>query len=120
MPPAQNKLPELKAEFSDLNEKGAFVNSLIGVCTKAMTDADNLFSQFQFPESESEYICSIDGFMHLMKITSDDANFQNFCKQKLTYLLDKAEKCKRNIMTQLKSKKVGGFYDMNDNPDTLN
>ena len=46
LPPAQNELPELKSDFADLNEKGTFVNGLITVCTKAHTDADNLFNQF--------------------------------------------------------------------------
>ena len=46
LPAAQNELPELKFDFADPNEKGTFVNSLMTVCTKANTDADNLFNQF--------------------------------------------------------------------------
>lgn len=97
MPPAQNTLPELKSEFADLNEKGAFVNSVMQIATKAMTDADNAFNNFLYPQAHSEYIVSLDGFMHLMKLTKDDANFQNYCKTKLNYLLDRGEKCKRYI-----------------------
>ena len=78
MPPTRNPLPELKSEFADLNEKGTFVNNVITIATKAMTDADTHFAQFEYLQAESEYISSLDGFMHLMKITRDDANFQNY------------------------------------------
>ena len=64
-----NVLPELKTEFADLNEKGACVNSVMTIATKAMTDADNNFNNFLYPQAHSEYIVSIDGFMHLMKLT---------------------------------------------------
>ena len=76
LPPATNKFPDnLLTEFADLNAKGAFVNDLITICTKAMTDADHLFAQFLYPQAQAEYMVSCDGFMHLMKITRDDANF---------------------------------------------
>ena len=48
MPPAVNVLPELKSEFADLNEKGTFVNNVITIATKAMTDADNHFASFEY------------------------------------------------------------------------
>ena len=70
-----NELPELKTEFADMNEKGAFVNSIMGIATKAMTDADNNFNNFLYPQAQAEYLISLDGFMHLMKLTKDDANF---------------------------------------------
>ena len=44
LPPATNKLPELKTEFADANEKGAFINNLMTIATKAMTDADTNYS----------------------------------------------------------------------------
>ena len=111
MPPATNTLPELKTEFADLNEKGAFVNSVMQISTKAMTDADNNFNQFLYPQAHCEYLVSLDGFMHLMKLTKDDANFQNYCKTKLNYLFDRAEKCKTYIKGQMTDKKVAGFYN---------
>lgn len=111
LPPAQNTLPELKTEFADVNEKGAFVNSVMQISTKAMTDADNNFNQFLYPQAHSEYLVSLDGFMHLMKLTKDDANFQNYCKTKLNYLFDRAEKCKTYIKGQMTDKKVAGFYN---------
>ena len=57
--------------------------------------------------------------MHLMKITRDDANFQSYVTQKMTYLLDRGEKCKRYITSQMSDKKVAGFYNNNDHPDTM-
>ena len=61
LPPAQNKQPELKTEFADLNEKGTFVNEVLGVSTKAMTDADTAFGQFLYPQAEAEYIVNVHG-----------------------------------------------------------
>jgi len=45
-----------------------------------MGDADNFFSSFQYLNAEAEYLVSLDGFLHLMKITRDDANFQVYLK----------------------------------------
>ena len=89
----------MKTEFADLNEKGAFVNEVITIATKAMQDADNHYNQFLYMNAEAEYIVSLDGFIHLLKITKDDANFQNFLKGKMNYLLDRAEKCKKFCAT---------------------
>ena len=105
LPPAQNKLPDqMKTEFADLNEKGAFVNKVITISTKAMTDADNHYNQFMYMNAQSEYLVSLDGFIHLLQITKDDANFQNFLKAKMNYLLDRAERCKKFCDTQMKDK----------------
>ena len=97
MPAAVNVLPELKTEFADVNEKGAFVNEIMPIATKAMTDADNHFNNFLYPQANSEYLVSLEAFMHLMKLTKDDANFQSYCTVKLNYLFDRGEKCKSNI-----------------------
>ena len=70
-------------------------------------------------EAEAEYLVSLDGFLHLLKITKDDANFQAFLKQKMTYLLDRAEKSKKFIKTQLTDKKAAGYFTQNDNPDNI-
>ena len=37
----------------------------------------------------------------------------------MTYLLDRGEKCKRYITSQMSDKKVAGFYNNNDHPDTM-
>ena len=90
LPTATNKLPApLKTEFTDAAEKGAFITEVVNVSTKAMQEADEKYRQFLYKEAHAEYIVSLDGFMYLMKQTQDDANFQAFCKTKLTYLLDK-------------------------------
>ena len=89
LPIANNKLPELKNEFKDAAEKGAHVQEVINSSTKAMQEADQRYNQFLYQEAQAEYIVSLDGFMHLMKLTQDDPNFQNYCKQKMNYLLDK-------------------------------
>ena len=75
LPKSQNELPELKSEFADLNEKGTFVNNVITISTKAMTDADQFYNQFMYPNANAEYIVAIDGFLHLLKTTADDPNF---------------------------------------------
>ena len=76
-----------------------------------MTDADNAFNNFLYPQAHSEYLVSLEGFMHLMKLTKDDENFQNYCKTKLNYLFDRGEKCKNYIKGQMTDKKVAGFYN---------
>jgi len=95
------------------------VNEVITIATKAMNDADSLYNQFLYHEAESEYIVALDGFIHLLKITKDDEAFQSFLKVKMSYLLDRAEKSKRFITSQMSDKKVAGFYNHNDQPDTI-
>lgn len=76
LPKAKNKLPELKEDFgADMGAKGAFVNEMLSVSTMAMTDADKLYNQFMYLEAQAEYLVSLDGYNHLLKITKDDANF---------------------------------------------
>ena len=54
-----------------------------------MADADACYNQFMYLEAEAEYIVSLDGFIHLLKITKDDANFQAFLKTKMTIIASK-------------------------------
>ena len=82
-------VPELKTEFADAGEKGAHVQQLLDVGTKAMKDADDKYNQYTYKEAHAEYIVSLDCFMHLMKLTKDDPNFQAYVKAKLNYLLDR-------------------------------
>lgn len=37
----------------------------------------------------------------------------------MTYLLDRGEKCKHTIKTQMNDKQVAGFYTMNDTKDSM-
>ena len=75
MPTATNKLPDLKTEFADPAEKGAHVNEIVNIAAKAVSDGDKNWQQFTYKEAHVEYIVALDGFMHLMKLTKDDANF---------------------------------------------
>ena len=70
----------MKAEFVDLAEKGAFVQNLVNVATTAMTDADKLYANYDYKQAQAEYVVASDGYLHLMKITRDDANFQKYLK----------------------------------------
>ena len=79
-PKAMNTLPELKKEFKDNDEKGVFVNELLTISTKAMTDADMQYTQFNYAQAHVEYLVSLDGFLHLLKTCSDDANFTTYLK----------------------------------------
>ena len=63
-----------------------------------MTDGDNYFASFQYMNSEAEYLVALDGFLHLIKITRDDANFQTFCKDKMNYLFDRVSRPLRSIL----------------------
>ena len=40
-----------------------------------MIRADKIYDQFIFKDAHALYIESIEGYMQLMKITQDDANF---------------------------------------------
>ena len=71
----------MKTEFVDANEKAKFVNGVLTIATKAMTDGDTFFNLMQYPSAKKEYVIAIDGFMHLMKVTADDANFQTYLKK---------------------------------------
>ena len=70
----------LRTEFADANEKATFVNQVMTISTKAMTDGDNLFNMHNYALAKKEFVVALDGFLHLMKLTTDDANFQNYCK----------------------------------------
>lgn len=50
-----------------------------------------------FKDAHANYIVAIEGFMGLLKLTADDPKFSAYLKQRLTYLLDRGEKCKQNI-----------------------
>ena len=66
---------QLKTEFTDINEKATFVNKVMTVSTKAMTDGDNLYNMRNYALAKAEYVIALDGYMHLVMLTSDDASF---------------------------------------------
>jgi hypothetical protein len=45
------------------------------VSTSAMTLADDKWTQFLYPQAQTEYLVAIDGFMQLLRLTTDDPNF---------------------------------------------
>ena len=75
LPPPEFVLPPVKVQFADFNEKGTYINSVIEVCTKAINAADRYYNMLLYPQAQSNYLTSLDGYMSLLKITTDDANF---------------------------------------------
>lgn len=57
--------------------------------------------------------------MALMKLTQDDASFQQYIGQQLKYSLDKAERCTQNVSTQMMSKNTAGYGDNNLKKDAF-
>jgi hypothetical protein len=58
-----------------IEDKRAHVNALLSSSHDLMIRADKIYDQFIFKEAHAMYIESIEGYMQLMKITADDANF---------------------------------------------
>ena len=54
-----------------------------------MVKADKNYDQLYFKDAHTVYIESIEGFMQLLKMTADDANFQAYVKQRLNYLMER-------------------------------
>lgn len=66
-----------------------------------------------FVKSKSELTAAAEIYLTLIKITNDDANFAAWLKQQLTYNLNKAETCKKNLSSQLLSKNSAGYQANN-------
>jgi len=75
LPAAVNKLPDKLTEFKDKNDKAQYVSLVLQVSTSAMTLADDKWTQFLYPQAQTEYLVAIDGFMQLLRLTTDDPNF---------------------------------------------
>ncbi len=58
--------------------------------------------------------------MNLLKMTADNANFQAWVKNQLHYLMDRAEKCKNYLSTQMSHKHQAGYFNGNVNKDAIN
>jgi hypothetical protein len=85
-----------------------------------MIKADKTYDNFIFKDAHALYIQSIEGYMELLKITKDDANFQVWVKQKLHYTMDRAEKCKTYLSTQMSHKHQAGYFTGNVNKEAFN
>ena len=44
-----------------------------------------------------------------MRLTADDPNFNNWLKQKIEYTMDRGERSKKNVMSELVSKQGAGY-----------
>jgi hypothetical protein len=44
LPKSEFVLPEKKAEFADINEKGAYINSVMDISYKAILAADKFYN----------------------------------------------------------------------------
>ena len=58
-----------------LEQKRSQVNQLIQKSHDLIVKADKNYDQFYYKDAHSVYIESIDGFMQLLKMTTNDANF---------------------------------------------
>ena len=79
------------------DEKIAHVNQQIGMSQTKVQLGDQLFNQFLFDKAKQPYTEAAQILLGLMKQTKDDAQFQQYLKQQLTYALSRAEKCKENV-----------------------
>lgn len=73
--------PPLQTEFDDQAAKGVYIQSVMEVSHKALTKADTYLNQLIYEKAHANYICSLDGYMSLLKLTTDDPNFQTYLKK---------------------------------------
>mmetsp|Transcript_32567 Transcript_32567/g.31804 ORF Transcript_32567/g.31804 Transcript_32567/m.31804 type:complete len:112 (+) Transcript_32567:94-429(+) len=85
-----------------------------------MLEADKNFQQFYYNDAHKQYIQSIEGYMEVLKITTDDKNYQSYLKGQIEYAMDRASKCKGYIETQYSSKSKAGYYNKNENKAAYN
>jgi len=58
--------------------------------------------------------------MELLKRTKDDPNFQQHLKERINYAMDRAQKCKTYVSTQMQNKHQAGYYNQNVDKDAFN
>lgn len=88
----------------------------MGVAGETAKSADECWNNFLFKDAHSNYIKAVELYMDILRNTKDDAKFQESLKQTLSYLMDKAEKCKANLNNTYKHKEKAGFVQLK--PDT--
>jgi len=106
-------------KFESLEQKRDFVNQQLKVGEDRMLTADKNWNQFYYKEAHASYIQAIEAYMELIKITGDDPNFQQFLRGKMEYLMDRAEKCKTYLSTQMQSKHQAGYFKNNVNNESM-
>ena len=95
------------------------MNQQIQSAAALVQQGDAQFNQFMFQNAKDLYIQGSKILMALMKLTQDDASFQQFIGQQLKYSLDKAERCSRNVDTQMMSKNAAGYGSDNLKKDAF-
>lgn len=73
-----------------------------------------------WPRAYSNYMETLNGYMSLAKITTDDPNFQNYVKSQMNYLISKAETSKQKAQSLMTDQKVAGYVTRQDRPDFVN
>lgn len=89
------------------------MNQQIQSAAELVKQGDAQFNQFMFQPAKGLYIQGSKILMALMKLTQDDASFQQFIGQQLKYSLDKAERCTQNVNTQMMAKNAAGYGNNN-------
>ena len=56
---------------------------------------------------------TVEQLLLLMRLTADDANFQAWVKSRVEYGMDRGEKCKTYLSTQMQKKEKAGYYSKN-------
>jgi hypothetical protein len=103
------KCPPAQTQFETVELKGDYISSVVEVCQHLVKSADTHYNQLDHSKAYANYIECLDGYMNLLKITTDDPNFQSWLKKQLTYLMARAEDSKRKTATLLQDKKVAGY-----------
>jgi hypothetical protein len=80
------QLPEIKTQFTDVNEKSAYIKQVMDISMTAIKQADTNFNQLLYPSANACYLVGLDGFILLLKLTQDDFNFQSYLKNQMNYL----------------------------------
>ncbi|CDW76465.1 atpases of the aaa+ class [Stylonychia lemnae] len=102
---------QLESFQRQLEEKRQYINQVLERSHQNLVQGDKNFEQFYFKEAHTIYISAIEGFIEIMKMTKDDANFQDYIKHRLNYTMDR---------TQMQNKHQAGYYSQNVNKDALN
>ena len=87
-----------------IEQKRAFVNEMWTKSHNLMILGDKNYDQFYHKDAHGLYIQAVEVLMELLKKTTDDPNFQAHLKERINYALDRAQKCKTYVSTQMQNK----------------
>ena len=66
-----------------------------------MKKGDDNFNNFIHKDAHTAFVEATEKLMTLIKMTKDDENFQKYLKQQISYAMDRGEKCKTYLSTQM-------------------